>query len=67
MIALTINGQPHRLEAPMTVADYLRSLGLDRRFIAVARNGDVVDREEFDRVTLQEGDRVEVVRPVGGG
>ncbi len=67
MISLTINGQPRQLEAPMTVAAYLRSLGLDRRFIAVARNGDVVDRQEFDRVTLQEGDRVEVVRPVGGG
>ena len=67
MITLVINGQARQLRSPMTVAEYLRSLGIDRQFIAVARNGDVVEREEFDRVTLEEGDRVEIVRPVAGG
>ena len=67
MISLIVNGEQRELGAPMTVAEYLGALGLDSRFIAVARNGEVVEREQFGRVTLGEGDRVEIVRPVGGG
>ncbi len=67
MITLVINGEPRQLESRMTVAACLRSLGLDGRFIAVARNGEVVERDQFDVVELGEGDRVELVRPVGGG
>ncbi len=67
MITLVINGKPQEMERPVTVAHYLSSLGLDSRHIAVARNGDVLDREQFDQVQLTDGDRVEIVRPVGGG
>ena len=64
---LTINGEARELSGPMTVAEYLETLGVAGRHVAVARNGDVLDRAAFPRVTLEEGDRIEVVRPVGGG
>ena len=67
MITLVINGTRRQLEQPMTLADYLNSLGLDGQHIAAAHNGDVVPREQFGQVMLGEGDRVEIVRPVGGG
>ena len=67
MISLVINGQQRQLEAPMTIAAYLRSLALDGEFVAVAHNGQVLRREQLDQVTLAEGDQVEIVRPVGGG
>ena len=67
MISLVINGRDRRLEAPVTVAEYLDSLGLDSQHVAVARNGDVLAREQFGHVVLAEGDRLEIVRPVGGG
>ncbi len=67
MITLTINGAPRELDAPITVAQYLDTLGLAGRYVAVARNGDVLERETFASVTLEDGDRVEIVRPVGGG
>jgi hypothetical protein len=35
--------------------------------VAVARNGDVLPREEWPQTTLQDGDVLEVVRMVGGG
>ena len=47
--------------------DVLQSLGVDLQFIAVAYNGEVIDRERFSTIVLDEGDQVEVVRPVGGG
>ena len=67
MITLTINGAPRELDAPVTVAQYLDTLGLAGRYVAVARNGDVLERDAFPSVTLEDGDRIEIVRPVGGG
>ncbi len=67
MIALTINGKPVELDGPTPLTDYLKSKGLAGRQIAVAVNGDVVPREKHASVTLGDGDRVEIVRPVGGG
>ena len=67
MITLTINGKERTLEAPTPLVDYLDSLEVNIRFIAVAHNGMVIRREEFDDVTLAEGDEVEIVRAVGGG
>ena len=67
MITLTINGKKTELESPTGLLSYLESLGVNMRFIAVAYNGAVLRREEFADITLNEGDEVEVVRPVGGG
>ncbi len=64
---LTINGEARELPGPVTIAQYLETMGLAGRYVAVARNGDVLDRAAFPRVTLQDGDRIEIVRPVGGG
>jgi len=67
VITLVINGQDRELSVPMTVADYLRSLGIETPYVAVAHNGAVLEREQFSRVVLSHGDRLEIVRPVGGG
>ena len=67
MITLTINGKESTLDMPTPLVDYLESLEVNTRFIAVAHNGIVVRREEFDDITLGEGDQVEIVRAVGGG
>ncbi len=67
MITLVVNGKQQVIEAPVTVASYLQSLGLDSRYVAVAWNGDVLEKAQFGELVLSNGDRVEIVRPVGGG
>ena len=67
MITLTINGKRRELEGPTRLTDFLQSIGVNLQFIAVAYNGEVIDREKFPQIVLDEGDEVEVVRPVGGG
>lgn len=67
MITVVINGRTHQLATPLTVSAYLASLGLDTRYVAVARNGDVVDKSRFGDIFVGDGDRLEIVRPVGGG
>jgi thiamine biosynthesis protein ThiS len=67
MIALTVNGERREVDGPVRLIAFLKSLDVDPRYVAVARNGDVVPREEWPRTTLQDGDVLEVVRMVGGG
>ena len=67
MITLTVNGKPRELKQPTTLLQFLKDLGIDSKFVAVAYNGTVLQKDEFPNVTLGQGDVLEVVRPVGGG
>ncbi|MFZ0217526.1 MAG: sulfur carrier protein ThiS [Candidatus Dormiibacterota bacterium] len=67
MEALRVNGRQVELAAPTGLLDYLGSLGLDARAVAVELNGEIVQRPEYGQRTLAAGDTVEIVRMVGGG
>lgn len=66
-ITLTVNGRERTLPGETALPDLLTELGVDRRMVAVAHNGEVIPRATYDDVILRDGDRVEVVRMVGGG
>lgn len=67
MIRLQINGKPVELAAPTPLLEYLARLGIDPRIVAVEHNERILDRSEFASTVLGAGDRVEIVRMVGGG
>lgn len=64
---IRLNGEEKDIEAETTLPALVESLSLAPERIAVELNGEVVRRAEWPRVTLGEGDRVEVVHFVGGG
>lgn len=66
-IQVTINGRALELPEPVTLMAYLEEKGLVGRRIAVAHNGNVVSKDDFDSVEIVDGDILEIVRPVGGG
>ena len=66
-VRITLNGEERRLEAALTVAQLLESLGLAGRRVAVEVNHEIVPRSRHGEHTLRENDRVEVVRAIGGG
>lgn len=66
-IRISVNGKERDIAAGEDLPALLTELGVDRRIVAVALNGDVISRDRYDGVILHEGDRVEVVRMVGGG
>jgi sulfur carrier protein len=67
MIAMTVNGKPRELKEGVDLATYLASLGVNLKHVAVGYNGEVIKKERYPQVKLQEGDVLEIVRPVGGG
>jgi thiamine biosynthesis protein ThiS len=64
---ILVNGKPMTLAAGTTVEGLLELLGVPRQYTAVAVNRDITPKSEYAAVTLGEGDRVEIVRPMGGG
>ena len=67
MINLKVNGKPRTLESSIDLVSYLGSFGVNLQHVAVGYNGAVIKKEQFTGITLQDGDVLEIVRPVGGG
>ena len=66
-LRITLNGDPHEVAGPLTVADLLAQLGIDARRVAVEHNLVVLKRDAFGSTRVQDGDEVEIVNFVGGG
>ena len=64
---VTINGEGRVLPAPMSIDQLLKDLGLDPQKIAVERNLEIVPRSLYPETTVKAGDRLEIVKFVGGG
>lgn len=63
---ITVNGAAHDL-AGRSVRAVLTALSISDRGVAVAIDGDVVSKSQWDVTTVQDGAVVEVVTAVAGG
>lgn len=63
----TINGETRELPGGLTLGGLLELLGSSRTGVAVARNAHVVQRADYDRHMLVDGDRIEIIKAVAGG
>ncbi len=66
-IYVTINGRNLELFEPISLEHYIEERGLAGRRLAAAHNGDVVPRDDYAETIINDGDTLEIVRPVGGG
>ncbi len=64
---LILNGVDRETPALATLADLARWLALPAFGTAVELNGTVIRRADHGTTPLREGDRLEIVRLVGGG
>jgi sulfur carrier protein len=64
-----LNGAPAELPDGASVAQAVAAAGAEaeRRGVAVAVEGEVVPRGEWEQTSLREGQAVEVVRAIQGG
>ena len=64
---ITVNGKPREIDRETPLPAFLQAYGIDPRLVAVAINGDVIPKAEYDAARVRDGDEIEVVRMVGGG
>ena len=66
-VTVSVNGEPRRVSAGLSITQMLAELGLDPQRVAVERNRAVVPRSSLPEVIVEDGDQYEIVHFVGGG
>lgn len=67
MTEIILNGAPHQVAPEATLGDLVDALSLSNQALALAVNRKVVPRQQWREHGMQPGDRIEVVRAIGGG
>ena len=62
-----INEEPQEVKEGVTLQGLLNELGFDAATVVVEMDGAIVARDAFAATTLSAGNRLEIVRFVGGG
>jgi len=62
-----LNGNSQQVEDGLNIALFIKQLDLENKRLAVEVNLEIVPRSQFDSHILSAGDRVEIVRAIGGG
>lgn len=66
-ISVLVNGDRRPCTAGLTLEGLLRELGYRPQLVVVEFNGEIVPRQQWDRLAVNDGDSLEVVTIVGGG
>ena len=64
---VVVKGRDREIKPPVTVAALLASMGLAAERTVVELNREIVPRDTYNAVGLQDGDTLELVEIVGGG
>lgn len=64
---MRVNGKEVVLSSNQRLLDFLESNQYDLKKIAIERNGEIVPKAIYHQVILDNEDRLEIVRFVGGG
>ncbi len=64
---IKLNGETREVDAETTIARLLEQLGIQPNNLAVEHNGEFLEEDALEHTMVRAGDRLEVVRFVGGG
>jgi sulfur carrier protein len=67
MINISLNNEPKKIAEQTFLSDALTQWGFSEIKIAVAINGEFVPRSTYSERQLEDGDQLDIVKPVGGG
>jgi len=66
-MTVVVNGKSIELPEGLTIEGLLAHLRVRREYTAVALNREVTRKADYAETVLKDGDRVEIVHPMGGG
>jgi sulfur carrier protein len=66
-MTVVVNGKPMELPDGLTIEELLVRLAVRREYMAVAWNREVTPKAQYAAAVLRDGDKIEIVRPMGGG
>jgi sulfur carrier protein len=66
-MVVSVNGNTVELPEGLSVDGLLDHLKVKREYTAVAVNREITPKAQYADTRLKDGDKVEIVRPMGGG
>ncbi|MDP2599608.1 MAG: sulfur carrier protein ThiS [Deltaproteobacteria bacterium] len=66
-IEILLNGQPHTLDSPLSLAALMTQLKIEAKHVAIAKNDEIITRSLLQETFAQNGDRIEMITAVQGG
>jgi len=64
---IQLNGELKDVNEGLNIMQLLNSLQINRYTVVVERNEAIIRRAELDKTPVSEGDKIEIVRVLGGG
>ena len=63
-----VNGEAVNLEKSLNINDFLVEVKADQpEYVTVQKNGEFLQRDDFDKIFVEEGDEIEFLYFMGGG
>ena len=66
-IEIIVNGQPQKVKINLPLNQFINDLKISNKSIAVAINGNIIEKSKIEKYILQNQDIIEIVHAVGGG
>ena len=66
-IKIFINGDLKKFPSETNIVSVLESLNISSKHIAIELNENLVFRSDWQETNLKDGDKVEIVKAIGGG
>jgi sulfur carrier protein len=65
---ISINGKMQFFDKKvLTFETLIKEINLEGRRFAIERNGEIIPKSQFNKYTLNDGDKLEIIGAVGGG
>jgi thiamine biosynthesis protein ThiS len=67
MIKIKVNGRAWEVPAQANVTDLLARFKIAPQVCVVEKNGKILNREEYNKISFSASDEIEIIRMMGGG
>ena len=68
MAKIEVNGEPQEVNLPLNVTELIQQLLVENpEMVSVQVNEEFAEREDWDKIQIQEGDKVDFLYFMGGG
>ena len=64
---IQLNGDPYEINNGTNLNELLNKLKIERNKVAIEVNGEIVEKNKYPNLILNKGDKVEIVKFIGGG
>ena len=64
---IQLNGDPYEISNGTNLNELLNKLKIRKNKVAIEVNGEIIEKNKYPNLILSKGDKVEIVKFIGGG